>query len=170
MRPIGPTEIAPRPHVRDDDDEGLLDMFRSYSTTVFHPVGTAKMGLPSDPTAVVDARLRMIGIGGLRVIDASVMPVITSGNTNAPTMMIAEKGAAMILEDAKRLQRIAECYQPNNSNYPCTGFESSVHLNKQSACEQTERNLPAPHVGYGVHTFESRRMCATSKRRVASVA
>jgi choline dehydrogenase-like flavoprotein len=102
LKPLRPTEIAPRPDVRDDDDEGLLDMFRSYSTTVFHPVGTAKMGLPSDATAVVDSRLRMIGIGGLRVIDASVMPLITSGNTNAPTMMIAEKGAAMILEDARR--------------------------------------------------------------------
>jgi choline dehydrogenase-like flavoprotein len=88
--------------VRDDDDDGLLDMFRSFSTTVFHPVGTAKMGLPSDPMSVVDSRLRMLGIAGLRVIDASVMPIITSGNTNAPTMMIAEKGAAMILENARR--------------------------------------------------------------------
>jgi choline dehydrogenase len=96
-----PREIAPRPEVRDDDDAGLLDMFRCFCTTVFHPVGTAKMGLPSDPMAVVDERLRLHGVAGLRVIDASVMPVITSGNTNAPTMMIAEKGAAMILEDAR---------------------------------------------------------------------
>jgi choline dehydrogenase-like flavoprotein len=102
LAPHRPQEIAPRPDVRDDDDEGLIDMFRSFSTTVFHPVGTAKMGLPSDPMAVVDARLRMLGVGGLRVIDASVMPVITSGNTNAPTMMIAEKGAATILQDARR--------------------------------------------------------------------
>jgi choline dehydrogenase-like flavoprotein len=101
LAPHKPWEIAPRPDVRDDDDAGLLDMFRSFSTTVFHPVGTAKMGLPSDPMAVVDSRLRVLGIAGLRVIDASVMPVITSGNTNAPTMMIAEKGAAMILEDAR---------------------------------------------------------------------
>src|SRR5262249_11093008 len=93
-----PRAIAARPPRGGDDDAGLLDMSRSFSTTVFHPVGTAKMGLPSDPMAVVDARLRMLGIAGLRVIDASVMPVITSGNTNAPTMMIAEKGAAMILE------------------------------------------------------------------------
>ena len=102
LAPHRAQEIAPRPDVRDDDDDGLLDMFRSFSTTVFHPVGTAKMGLPSDPMAVVDARLRMLGLAGLRVVDASVMPVITSGNTNAPTMMIAEKGAAMILEDARR--------------------------------------------------------------------
>jgi choline dehydrogenase-like flavoprotein len=59
------------------------------------------MGLPSDPLAVVDERLRFYGIGGLRVIDASVMPSITSGNTNTPTAMIAEKGAAMIVEDWK---------------------------------------------------------------------
>jgi choline dehydrogenase-like flavoprotein len=100
-----PQEIAPRPQVHDGDEQGLLDMFRSFSTTVFHPVGTARMGLPSDPMAVVDARLRVLGIERLRIVDASVMPVITSGNTNAPTMMIAEKGAAMILQDGRSGQR-----------------------------------------------------------------
>jgi len=69
--------------------------------TIFHPVGTAKMGRRDDPMAVVDERLRVIGIDGLRVVDASVMPTITSGNTAAPVMMIAEKGARMILDDAK---------------------------------------------------------------------
>src|SRR5437879_11973972 len=78
-------------------------LFRSgdIGTTIFHPIGTAKMGRPTDPFAVVDERLRVIGLDRLRVVDASVMPTITSGNTNAPTMMIAEKGAAMIREDAR---------------------------------------------------------------------
>jgi choline dehydrogenase len=70
-------------------------------TTIFHPVGTAKMGVKEDPMAVLDERLRVRHVPGLRVIDASAMPRITSGNTNSPTMMIAEKGAQMILEDAK---------------------------------------------------------------------
>ena len=83
----------------DDDEADLAKAAGDIGTTIFHPVGTAKMGRDSDPFAVVDERLRVFGIDGLRVIDASVMPYITSGNTAAPTMMIAEKGAAMILAD-----------------------------------------------------------------------
>ena len=86
---------------RDDDEAGWLKAAGDIGTTIFHPIGTAKMGLPSDPMMVVDERLRVAGVERLRVIDASVMPTITSGNTNAPTMMIAEKGAAMLREDAK---------------------------------------------------------------------
>ena len=69
-------------------------------TTIFHPVGAAKMGSAQDSSAVVDERLKVYGLGGLRVTDASVMPRITSGNTGSPTMMIAEKAAEMILVDA----------------------------------------------------------------------
>jgi choline dehydrogenase len=96
-----PDEILPGPNVRNDDEAGLLRAAGDIGTTIFHPVGTAKMGRETDPSAVVDARLRFIGLERLRVIDASVMPAITSGNTNSPTIMIAEKGAAMIIEDAK---------------------------------------------------------------------
>lgn len=85
--------------VRDDDEAGLLDAARRVGVSIFHPVGTARMGLKYDPLAVVDARLRVLGIDRLRVIDASVMPAVTSGNTATPTIMIAEKGAAMVLQD-----------------------------------------------------------------------
>jgi choline dehydrogenase len=89
-------EILPGPDVQTD--EAVTEYARQYGTTIFHPVGTCRMG--EGPSAVVDARLRVHGVGGLRVIDASVMPTLTTGNTNAPTIMIAEKGAAMIREDA----------------------------------------------------------------------
>jgi choline dehydrogenase-like flavoprotein len=70
-------------------------------TTIFHPVGTAKMGRASDPLAVVDERPRVLGLERLRVVDASIMPTITSGNTNSPTVMIAERGAEMIRADRR---------------------------------------------------------------------
>ena len=88
-----------------DDEAALVKAAGDIGTTIFHPVGTAKMGRDTDPLAVVDERLRVFGIGGLRVIDASVMPTITSGNTAAPTMMIAEKGAAMLREDRRHVDR-----------------------------------------------------------------
>jgi len=102
LRNFNPVETLPGEAVKSDDDAALAKAAGDVGTTIFHPVGTAKMGLTSDPNAVVDARLRVLGIEGLRVIDASVMPTITSGNTNSPTMMIAEKGAAMVLADQRR--------------------------------------------------------------------
>jgi len=98
--PYHPQEFLPGPSV-GDDDASLAKAAGDIGTTIFHPVGTAKMGTANDPMAVVDERLRFRGLTGLRVADASVMPTITSGNTNTPTAMIAEKGAAMILEDSR---------------------------------------------------------------------
>jgi choline dehydrogenase-like flavoprotein len=94
-----PEEFRPGPAA--GNDEALLAAAKALATTIFHPVGTAAMGPDGDRMAVLDARLRVRGVKGLRVVDASVMPTITSGNTNAPTVMIAEKGAAMILEDCR---------------------------------------------------------------------
>ncbi|MEI8274878.1 MAG: GMC family oxidoreductase N-terminal domain-containing protein [Hyphomicrobiales bacterium] len=101
LRKYAPVEYLPGEGIRSDDEAALEKAAGDIGTTIFHPVGTARMGRDDDPRAVVDARLRVIGIDGLRVIDASVMPSITSGNTNSPTMMIAEKGAAMIGEDSR---------------------------------------------------------------------
>lgn len=96
LAPHAPQEFRPGPEAETDAE--LACAAGDIGTTIFHPVGTARMG--TDATAVLDERLRVRGIGGLRVIDASVMPRITSGNTNAPTIMIAEKGADMVLVDA----------------------------------------------------------------------
>jgi len=87
-----PTEVNPGPDINNTEE--LLQAAAELGTTIFHPVGTCKMG--NDPMAVVNDRLAVHGIKGLRVIDASIMPRITSGNTNAPTVMIAEKGAKFI--------------------------------------------------------------------------
>ncbi len=92
-------EHAPGPDVKTDDDDAILDWARKTSVTIYHPTGTAKMG--SDPMSVVDARLRVHGVDGLRVADCSIMPQIVSGNTNAPAIMIGEKASDMILEDAR---------------------------------------------------------------------
>lgn len=94
-----PVEEKPGPECRDEAE--ILKAVGDLATTIFHPVGTARMGGTDDPQAVTDARLRVRGVAALRVVDASVMPVITSGNTNAPTVMIGEKGAEMIREDAR---------------------------------------------------------------------
>jgi len=91
-------EVSPGPDAKTDED--LLEFARAAGSTIYHPVGTCRMGGKSDAMAVVDATLRVHGTQHLRVVDASVMPVIPSGNTNAPTIMIAEKAADMILKSA----------------------------------------------------------------------
>mgnify|MGYP000142901915 CR=1 FL=1 len=97
MAPFTPQEWLPGEQVQTD--EALLSAAADLGTTIFHPVGTCKMG--QDDMAVVDDRLNVMGVKGLRVVDASIMPTITSGNTNAPTVMIAEKGSEFILQDAQ---------------------------------------------------------------------
>lgn len=91
-----------RPGIETQSDEQILEFCRQYGATIFHPSGTCKMG--NDPLAVVDSRLRVHGVQGLRVVDCSIMPTLVSGNTNVPVVMIAEKASTMILED---------CLQPS---------------------------------------------------------
>ena len=103
LKPYLVSEYKPGASVASDEE--ILDFAREYGATIFHPVGTCKMG--SDPMAVTDARLRVHGMQGLRVVDCSIMPTLTSGNTHAPAVMIAEKASDMILEDAKTCQQTA---------------------------------------------------------------
>jgi choline dehydrogenase-like flavoprotein len=93
-----PEEYRPGAHLQGDDE--LARVAGDIATTIFHPVGTAKMGVAGDRMAAVDRDLKVFGVGSLRVVDASVMPTITSGNTNSPTIMIAEKGSMAILAEA----------------------------------------------------------------------
>ena len=99
LAPFQPEEFLPG--AKHASEEELVKAAGDIGTTIFHPVSTCKMGRADDPKAVVDARLRVRGIGGLRVVDASIMPTITSGNTNSPALMIAEKAAMMIREDRR---------------------------------------------------------------------
>jgi choline dehydrogenase len=94
LKQYSPEEFMPGPSFQTDEE--LIKAAGNIGTTIFHPVGTCKMGSAGDPSAVVDTDFKVRGISGLRVIDASIMPTITSGNTNAPTYMIAERGAAAI--------------------------------------------------------------------------
>ncbi len=97
MKKYAPEEFLPGPAAQSEEE--LAKAAGDVGTTIFHPVGTCRMGRADDAHAVVDSRLRLRGIEGLRVVDASIMPTITSGNTNSPTVMIAERGAAMIRTD-----------------------------------------------------------------------
>jgi choline dehydrogenase len=94
LKPYEPEEFVPGPAFQTDEE--LLQAAGNIGTTIFHPVGTCRMGRENDPSAVVDTRLRVRGIERLRVVDASIMPTITSGNTNTPTVMIAERGSRII--------------------------------------------------------------------------
>ncbi|MCC7598552.1 GMC family oxidoreductase N-terminal domain-containing protein [Janthinobacterium sp. FW305-129] len=94
LKKFAPQEY--KPGVQFQSQEELAQAASQIGTTIFHPVGTCRMGLASDASSVVDSQLRVIGVAGLRVVDASIMPYITSGNTNSPTVMIAEKAAQMI--------------------------------------------------------------------------
>ncbi|AJG23450.1 choline dehydrogenase [Cupriavidus taiwanensis] len=114
-------EYRPGPNVRTDDE--ILQFCREYGTTIFHPSGTAKMGSADDPMAVVDGELRVRGVEGLRVIDCSIMPTLISGNTNIPTVMIAEKAADMILKGDRRRVETSHVI----------GSEKIVGLSKQEA-------------------------------------
>ena len=96
MAPFVLTEQAPGAARTSDED--IIAWVKATAETTYHPVGTCKMGV--DPMAVVDPRLRVHGLSGLRVADASIMPTLTSGNTNAPSIMIGEKAADMVLKDA----------------------------------------------------------------------
>jgi choline dehydrogenase len=93
---FAPSEI--RPGVQFESDDELAKLAGDIGTTIFHPVGTCRMGRDGDPLAVLDARLAVRGVAGLCVADASAMPRITSGNTNAPTLMVAERAAQWLLE------------------------------------------------------------------------
>jgi choline dehydrogenase len=100
MKPFQPEEF--KPGVQYQTDEDLAKLAGDIASTIFHPVGTTRMGRDDDPMTVVNARLQVRGVAGLRVVDAGVMPTITSGNTNSPTLMIAEKAAQWIAQDAER--------------------------------------------------------------------
>jgi len=91
-----PRELRPGPEIAGDSD--LMHAAGDIGTTIFHPIGTCRMG--QDAMAVVDSRLRLRGLAGLRIADASIGPLFTSGNTNSPTIMTTEKAASVILEDA----------------------------------------------------------------------
>jgi choline dehydrogenase len=105
LAPFKPVEWKPGPQYESDED--LARLAGDIATTIFHPVGTTAMGADDDPRAVLDARLRVRGIAGLRVVDAGAMPTITSGNTNSPTLMMAEKAAEWIVQEARQQARSA---------------------------------------------------------------
>jgi len=113
LKPYRPEEILPG--IQFQTEEELQIAAGQVGTTIFHPVGTCRMGTSNDPGAVVDSRLRVIGVEGLRVVDASVMPTITSGNTNSPTLMIAERASDMIRAD-RRARRDSQTIETHTAS------------------------------------------------------
>ena len=118
MKSLMAREFRPGNDVRTDDE--ILHFCREYGATIFHPTGTAKMGTPDDPLAVVDEKLRVRGVDGLRVVDASIMPTLVSGNTNVPIVMVAERASEFILADAVKdkssdIHTATEGQQPQRS-------------------------------------------------------
>ena len=97
LAPYQPEEVLPGPGIESDED--LAHAAGDVGTTIFHPVGTCKMGKNLERSSVTDSRLKVHGLSGVRVVDASIMPTITSGNTSSPTIMIATHGAKMIIQD-----------------------------------------------------------------------
>jgi len=112
---FAPKEWLPDPELTTD--EQLAQAAGAIGTTIFHPVGTCRMGTAEDARSVVDAQLRVHGVAGLRVVDASIMPTITSGNTNAPTIMIAEKASDLIRAD-RRARHSAGAVRPATAAEP----------------------------------------------------
>nr|WP_225031249.1 GMC family oxidoreductase N-terminal domain-containing protein [Paraburkholderia sp. XV] len=113
LKPYRPEEILPG--IQFQTEEELQIAAGQVGTTIFHPVGTCRMGTSNDPGAVADSRLRVIGVEGLRVVDASVMPTITSGNTNSPTLMIAERASDMIRAD-RRARRDSQTIETHTAS------------------------------------------------------
>ncbi|MCA7084660.1 choline dehydrogenase [Cupriavidus sp. DB3] len=147
MRSLMQAEFRPGDAVQSDDE--ILHFCREYGATIFHPSGTAKMGPASDPFAVVDERLRVHGVAGLRVVDCSVMPTLVSGNTNVPVVMMAERAADFIREDA-RAETVGEIVGAGAVGPVQDERETERETERQTAREtehQTERDTE----GQGEH-------------------
>jgi choline dehydrogenase-like flavoprotein len=146
MAPLQVSEVVPRADLTTDDE--ILDWVKQAAETTYHPVGTCKMG--SDPLAVVDTQLRVDGIAGLRVADASIMPTLTSGNTNAPSIMIGEKAADMVqCRNLTQQVPFPPLNSPKDSSVEETRFELSVPSSRwvaklwRNACSVTAFLMPA---------------------------